>query len=229
MAFSDTLLAVSRPADKAALRAAGHPLLTSWRSLRRFAGSHMDADFVLDRPLFKLNDFFRVQPAAIHFDPGHPPVHPLAIVQRDIVDCLAPAKAQRYRLPSRGQDRINGQTLAPDLQAAHLLYQYTIHPTGGPGVPGPPSLAHPPRQGIDISGDDIGLHLVAGHIPWFSGVLYGIEQAQERGGPVTVPAPQQPQGQPERRVGVLSAVLAHSRRVALDIAGIRCRGVEGRG
>ena len=59
-------------------------------------------------------------------------------------------------------------------------------------------------------------------------VIDGIEQRKQLARAIAVPEQRKCQRRPHRRVGVLPAILAQTRRVGLDIARIVCGAVEGR-
>ncbi len=84
-------------------------------------------------------------------------------------------------------------------------------------------------RGVDVGCDDIGLDLVViGGCPG-RGVRYGIEHREDAEGHVAVATPGESPGEPYGSMGILAAVLADARRIALDVAWFERRvGVEGR-
>src|SRR4030095_13550210 len=83
--------------------------------------------------------------------------------------------------------------------------------------------------GIDVGRRDVGLHLVAMHAGPRAGAVDGIQDREELVGLVAVAERGEGHHRPDGRVGVLAAVLADSRRVALDLAGGEGGVIEWRG
>ena len=82
--------------------------------------------------------------------------------------------------------------------------------------------------GVDVGGDHVRFDGVLLDLGRGLRMADGVDQAEEIHGAVAVAQFGKGPDRPERGVGVLAAVLTHARRVALDVAGLQGRPVEGR-
>ena len=104
----------------------------------------------------------------------------------------------------------------------------TVHPAGRAGVPGPAAAADMLRRGVDVGRHDVGLDLVARDAPAFeSAWLIGLSMRNSAAGLVALAERGEGEHHPDRGMGVLAAVLAKARRIALDVA--RVGGVWSKG
>ena len=78
----------------------------------------------------------------------------------DVVHGFAVAVVDLERLPVRRQAGLEMQLVHFQAQAQQGFDDEAVHPAGRAGVPGPAAAAGVGRQGIDVGGDDIGLHFV---------------------------------------------------------------------
>ena len=122
-----------------------------------------------------------------------------------------------------------GQHRPRAAQAQQPVDAGAVHPAGRPRVPGPAATPLMRRGGIDIGGYDIGLDLVAGRRLWGQRVVDGVEQRKQPARRIAIAQPGMGQHRPHRGMAVLTAILAQTGRIALDIAGVQRRAVEGRG
>ena len=147
-------------------------------------------------------------------DPGSD----LALLDPHPMDRVAVAQDQRAARPLA---RERGRELDPALDSAHaeqLLDRQSIAPRGRAGVPSPAAAADVGRRRVDVGGDDIRLDPIALDRLGARAVREWAEHAGQ--GPRALELAELGEGprHPRRRVRVLTAVLAHARRIALDVA-----------
>ena len=114
-------------------------------------------------------------------------------------------------------------------EAEDRLDEHAQHPARAARVPGPAAAPDVGRRAVDVGGHDVGLHLVARDGP---GVARVPDRASARSSSGAArsrrPSSAIARTSHRARVGVLAAVLADARHVALDVAGVVGRVVEGR-
>ena len=120
------------------------------------------------------------------------------------------------------------QQAAFDANPKDALDAGALHPARRAGVPCPAAAPDVAGGGVDIGRDHIGFHLIAIHVGACAGVVDRVEQAEQGGGLVTFSQARESHYGPQGGVGVLPAVLAQARRIALDIARVRRRMIERR-
>ena len=97
-------------------------------------------------------------------------------------------------------------SLRPSTSSIQTRYIHPLDPVYHVQPPSPDV----PLQGVDVGGDDVRLHLIAGDGLWLPGVFHRVEQAQQFDRAVAVPLAGKGHRQPQGAVGVLAAVLAHA-------------------
>ncbi len=124
---------------------------------------------------------------------------------------------------------IDEQRVAASGKSKDALDPGAVHPACGPRVPGPAATSFVRRCRIDIGRDDVRLDLVAGSGLGGQRMVDRVQQREQRLGSVAVTLPGIGQNGPHGRVAVLPAIFTQPRRIALDVAGIEGRHLEGRG
>ena len=158
----------------------------------------------------------------------HPARRAPRVLDRDLVPGRAVAEHDREAGPGPRDARIDLEPRAPQPEPEDRLEARPVHPRGRAGVPGPAAAADVRRLGIDVGRDDVGLDLVALDAGRRRGRGRSGSASRRARRPVAVAEPREGHDRPDRGVGVLAAVLAHARQVALDVAGIARRPVERR-
>src|SRR5436190_6608644 len=102
-----------------------------------------------------------------------------------------------------------------------------VHPAGRAGVPRPAAAPDVRRYRIDVCGDDVGLHLVAVYVCARGGAVDRIEEREQLRRLVPLPEDCVRDHRPGGGVSVLPAVFPDTGRIALDVARIERRAVEG--
>ena len=129
-------------------------------------------------------------------------------------------------VPCPGNARCDGEATAPAPESEDRLETEAVHPGRRAGVPGPAASADVRRVRVDIGRHHVGFHLVALDIGRRAGAVDRIQHVEQLDRLVTAAEVRDRHHRPERGVGVLAAVLAHPRHVALDVAGVERRLVE---
>src|SRR6516225_1083037 len=84
------------------------------------------------------------------------------------------------------------------------------------------------RDSIDICCNDIRLHFIGADLGRVRPVIDGIKQRKQFPGPIVILKERTRHYNPDRGMGVLTAVLANSRDIALDVTGTRDGTIERR-
>ena len=129
---------------------------------------------------------------------------------------------------SVGNDRVQMDPVALLADAEDGLGRGAIEPTGRAGVPRPAAAPGDRAGRIDVGGDHIGFDAVAFGCRCIEGVVDRVQHAECTPGLVGQAELGKRDDEPGRRVRVLAAVLAHPRRIALDVAGVLLGLVERR-
>src|SRR6185437_3204967 len=95
-----------------------------------------------------------------------------------------------------------------------------VQPRGRTGVPGPAAAAGQRAHRVHIGARDVGLDLVTRRRVCIIAVTDRVEEPEQLAGAVAVAQRGPGEDRPHRAVGVLAAILAHTGRVALDVARI---------
>ncbi len=119
------------------------------------------------------------------------------------------------------------QRRAAQPEAQDPLEARAVHPAGRAGVPGPSPASHVRALGVDVGGGDVGLDLVAVESRARGRVVDRVQEREELARLVAFVQLGEGDDRPDRAVRVLSAVLAHSGQIPLDVTGIEGRPVEG--
>src|ERR1700745_1600504 len=84
------------------------------------------------------------------------------------------------------------------------------------------------RNGVDVSRDDIRLYFINGRRRWCSGVIDWIEQCNQLPGAIIVSKQRKCHDRPNRRMGVLAAILSDTWNIAFDVAGVEIGSIKRR-
>src|SRR3989304_9819276 len=163
---------------------------------------------MLDRSLRECDHVVR-QSSAIDLRPGNPMVHPIRVLNADLIDRLAVAIIQAEAMPPRRDYRVHSQLPPPDLEAQDFFNPDPVHPSGRACVPGPATPTAVAGKAIHIACDDIRLNAITLDLVRFAGPFDGVEHLHQPAGPIAVTRPGPGHRPPNRGAGVLPAVLAH--------------------
>ena len=131
--------------------------------------------------------------------------------------------------PRARDARVDAKRSSADAEAEDPLDARPVHPAGRSRVPGPAAAADVRRLRVDVAPRDVRLDLVAVQTRRGSRVVDRVQEREELARAIAVTERRERDDGPDRAVRVLPAVLADSRRVPLDVAGVERRLVEGRG
>ena len=99
-----------------------------------------------------------------------------AILYCDVIMGLAKAIMDRETRPIRRKAGREAELVDFQDQAEQRFGDQTVHPAGGAGVPRPTAAARMGRYGVNVGGDDVGLHAVGGRFGSRVGVKHGVNQ-----------------------------------------------------
>ena len=131
-------------------------------------------------------------------------------------------------VPGIRQQRGEAQPVAFEVYPQQGFEEQAVHPCGRSRVPGPTAAAGVRGHRIDIGRHDVGLNLIDRGLIGGGAMVDGIEEIEEFPGAAAVTHEGEGHGAPDRTVGVLTAVFAHSRNVTFDISRIECGFVKRR-
>src|SRR5262249_40040621 len=114
-------------------------------------------------------------------------------------------------------------------EAEYRLESDAVHPARGPRIPGPSATAEVSGRGVDVGRHHIRLHLVGLDLLPGARVRQGVNHLKELERPIAISPERGGEHHPERRMGVLGAVLPDTGEVALDVTGVERGHVEWRG
>ena len=171
--------------------------------------------------------------AASHADaivrrPGHASAVVLRIGDRDLITRRPDRPREGKARPPRWYAGVDPEGAAMSLQAKDALESCAVHPPGRSGVPGPPPPPIVRRMRVHIARRDVRLRLVTVDIGGRPRVVDRVQHVEELHRLVAIAEPGHRHDCPDRGMRVLPAVLAHARRITLDVAGILGRLVERR-
>ncbi len=156
-----------------------------------------------------------------------PPPRRFGVLDRDRVAGSFEAPFDGVARPRRRDARVQREGSAPARESEDPLQPDAIHPAGRAGVPGPAAAPAMRWVVVDVPRDGVGLGLVLLDLRGGARVVDRVEHVEELDRLVAAPEARQGEDDPLGRVRVLSAVLADSRQVALDVARVEGRAVEG--
>src|SRR5512134_2104299 len=166
---------------------------------------------------------------AIEFNTRHPSRNSVRVFDGDFVARRVVAE-EDFKAPPRTWDAwVEIKPRAAHTEPENPLDASPINPSRGPGVPCPAAAADMRRFGINISGDDIGLDLVAVNAGAAVGMIDRVQERKKFAGLVAVAERGESEDGPDRRVGILAAVFADAGQVSFDIARVRACTVKRRG
>src|SRR5262245_24277348 len=152
----------------------------------------------------------------------------MRVLDADLVARRVVAKRDGKTRPAPRDARVDEERGPAEPEAQQPLDAGPIHPPGRARVPGPAPAPRMRRFGVDVAGDHVGLDPIAIEPGARAGVVDGIEEREELAGAIAVAERGEGHDCPDGRVRVLSAVLADTRRVALDVARVSRSALERR-
>jgi len=130
--------------------------------------------------------------------------------------------------PRRRDARVHHEDAASPPQPQHAFDARAVQPRRRPGIPAPAAAARVRRPAVDVTSHHIRFRLVAGDLGRSTGVVDGVEHVEQLRCFVSTSEFRQSHHHPDSGVRILPAVFPHTRRVALDVAGVLGGGVKGR-
>src|SRR5450756_2570045 len=164
---------------------------------------------------------------SIELGARHAAAAALRVLYLDRVARLSEAPFDGVARPRRRDARVQREEGPSAREPEDPLQPHAICPAGRAGVPGPASAPAMRWMVVDVPRDGVRLGLVLLDRCGGARVIDGVEHVEELDRLVAAPKARQGEDEPLGRVRVLSAVLADSREVALDVARVEGRAVEG--
>jgi hypothetical protein len=130
--------------------------------------------------------------------------------------------------PVSGNTRIDTKKLPADTKSKNAFQASAIKPAGGTRVPCPSASPNMRRFGIDIPCNDVRLCFVALHARTRRSTSDWVQHPEQFAGFIAVAERGKGNDRPRGSVGVLAAIFADARDVALDVAGVMVRMIERR-
>ena len=150
------------------------------------------------------------------------------ILDGDLVARTAVAEGEREAAPRRRDAGVESERLSCEAQSENAFQPGAIEPACRAGVPAPAAPPGMLGMGVDVAREHIGLGLVALDVGAAAAVVDRIEHVKELDRLVAAAQRRDGHQDPDGGMGVLPAVLAHSGRIAADVAGVLARQVERR-
>src|SRR5690349_16090251 len=88
--------------------------------------------------------------------------------------------------PAAGNTRVHEKRLAAQAETQQPLHSRSVHPARRTGIPSPAAAPRVRRFGVDVTGRDIGLHLIALDVRSAAPVVDGVEHPEELPGLVAI-------------------------------------------
>ena len=132
------------------------------------------------------------------------------------------------RAPGFREARIDVDVSILEPHAQYPLDTQPQRPGSGPGIPSPSTAPRVRGHTRHVCGEHIGFHAVALSVGAGDCVLNRVDEVEDAPSAITIAKPYEGEAQPRGCMRILATILANSRWIRLNIAGIAGRFVEGR-
>src|SRR5205085_4681494 len=164
----------------------------------------------------------------VHFNRSHAATQFRKVLDADAVARSTIAISDLIFAPPARDTWRDLQPCTVQAEAKNELQPRPVHPTGRACVPCPPAAPRVRPDGIDVRRRDVRLDFILVQPGARRGVIDRVEEREQLARAVAVAQKRVSDQDPQRGVRILSAVLAHTRHVAFDVAGIEHAPVERR-